>query len=96
MSKLIQKLPEKIWPGQGTACLVSGYVTDVEPVKDVTIHAGANVSCSTLLHLATEQIDDCCAAASPRSCLLSGYTLSLIHISEPTRHDSGSRMPSYA
>ena len=74
MSKLIQKLPEKIWPGQGTACLVSGYVTDSEPVKDVTIHTNANVSCSTLLHLATEQIDDCCAAASPRSCLLSGYT----------------------
>ena len=28
--------------------------------------------------------------------LLSGLTLSLIHISEPTRHDSGSRMPSSA
>src|SRR5210317_287781 len=74
MSKLIQKLPEKIWPGQGTACLISDYVTDSEPVKDVTIHTNANVSSSTLLHLATEQIDDCCAAASPRSCLLSGYT----------------------
>ena len=67
-------MPEIIWPGEGTAYLISGYVTDAEPVKDVTIRSTGDISSSALLQLATEQIDECCATVSPRSCLLSGYT----------------------
>ena len=79
MSSLVKTLPEKIWPGQGTAYLISGYISNDAPVKDVVIRADADVSSSTLLQLATDHLDDCCAASSPRSCLLSGYT-SLVRI----------------
>ena len=75
MSSLNQRLPEKLWPGPGTARLVSGYVTGDEPVKNILLQSdGVGISATTLLQLATNQIDDCCLAASPRSCLLSGFT----------------------
>jgi glycosyltransferase involved in cell wall biosynthesis len=87
MSTLIQKLPEKIWPGSGTACLISGYVADGEPLKDVIVHTDADAcfSSSTLLQLATDQIDDCCLKDNPRSCLLSGFT-SLIRFPEVSKN----------
>jgi glycosyltransferase involved in cell wall biosynthesis len=80
MSVLKQKLPEKIWPGLGTACLIRGCVSSDKPLKEVTITAQAGISTSTLLQLAIDQIDDCCQAENPRSCLLSSFT-SLVRFS---------------
>lgn len=74
MSALTQTLPEIIWPGRGTAKLISGYVDNQSMLQGVSVLAGEKLSSSTLLQLATTQIDDCCAKTNPRSCLLSGFT----------------------
>ncbi len=74
MSALTQPLPDNIWPGRGTACFISGYADSESPLQDISVQAGGILSSSTLLQLATTQIDDCCTKISPRSCLLSGFT----------------------
>jgi glycosyltransferase involved in cell wall biosynthesis len=87
MSVLKQRLPEKLWPGLGTARLVSGYVSSDEPLKNITIRPQTGVSTSTLLQLAIDQIDDCCQANDPRNCLLSGFT-SLVSFSAVSENTS--------
>ncbi len=71
---LTQTLPDKIWPGRGTACLVSGYAPNDSVLQGISVQVDGILSSSTLLQLATTQIDDCCTKTSPRSCLLSGFT----------------------
>ncbi len=71
---LTQTLPERIWPGRGTACLISGYAANESLLQDISVQADGILSSSTLLQLATAQIDDCCTKISPRLCLLSGFT----------------------
>ncbi|NOY16906.1 MAG: glycosyltransferase [Gammaproteobacteria bacterium] len=74
MSTLTQTLPDKIWPGRGTACLISGYAANESLLQGIRVQADGLLSSSTLLQLAAAQIDDCCTTISPRSCLLSGFT----------------------
>ncbi|MCK5360822.1 MAG: glycosyltransferase [Gammaproteobacteria bacterium] len=74
MSTLKQSLPDKIWPGLGTACLISGYVSSDEQLKDITVSNQMGLSASTLLHLATDQIDECCLEDEPARSYLSGFT----------------------
>jgi len=71
---LTQTLPDKIWPGRGTAWLVSGYAPYESVLQGISVEADGLMSSSTLLQLAIPQIDDCCTRASPRNCLLSGFT----------------------
>ncbi len=39
MSALLETLPEEIWPGHGTACLINGYATDKGLVQEISIRA---------------------------------------------------------
>lgn len=75
MSELKQRLPEQLWPGLGTAHLISGYVSSDKPLKEISITPQSQVSSTSLLHLASDQIDECCQEDDPKNCLLSGFTM---------------------
>jgi len=74
VSALSKTLPESIWSGRGTALLITGHTDKQNLLQDVSILADGVVSSSTLLQLATAEMDDCCTKSTPRSCLLSGFT----------------------
>jgi len=74
MSKPLQTLPEKLWPGKGTACLINGLVAEDKLIKNVNVGKGTEVTSATMLQFAMNQLERCCQQKNSRSCLLSGFT----------------------
>ena len=74
MSKPLQTLPEKLWPGKGTACLINGLIAEDKLVKNVNISRGTEVTSATMLQFAMNQLERCCQKKNSRNCLLSGFT----------------------
>ncbi len=74
MNKPLQTLPEKMWPGKGTACLINGLVVEEKLLKTVNVRTDTEVTSSTLLRFAMNQLDECCQQQNSRICLLSGFT----------------------
>ncbi len=85
MNMLTQTLPEKIWPGRGTACLISGNIDSGGLLSDVSLSGEGQVSSSTLLQLRDNSLEECCHKISPRNCLLSSFT-SLVRF-QPVQQD---------
>ncbi len=67
-------LPDSIWPGSGTALLITGHACKQGLLQDVSVVSDSALTSSTMLQLATEQVDTCCTKPDPRACLLSGFT----------------------
>ena len=74
MSNPLQTLPEKLWPGKGTAFLINGLVAKDKLIKNVNVGAGTEVTSATMLEFAINQLQECCQQHNSRSCLLSGFT----------------------
>jgi len=71
---LTRTLPDRIWPGRGTAELIMGSAGERSLLKAVRVATNSPLPTYTFLHMSSIKIDECCSKLKPRSCLLSGFT----------------------
>jgi glycosyltransferase involved in cell wall biosynthesis len=69
-----KSLPDRIWPGDGAALLLSGYARGRSRLRAIELQGNSSIAVDTIIEPAYAHVDECCASEVPASCLQSGFT----------------------